>query len=440
MKWLISILFLTATLTVEAQIDSMLVRVPPPAVTNSAAHTNMGNGVILWINDTNNSVQISISAPSMLAISNFMFNTFPSLAQVTNIAYSTTNGYSTIVYSNPGAFYPMNNPSNYISISGGGGSAAQVLDYITPLGTNMLVASQATNYWWDFGRSNQFGAITYFTINTVSNVNFIGLTNGHPWELLTVDVVAGAALQVTWPTNAFSVIDTNGLYLVNTMWGLTLSNGSHFVMSIWTNATTVEPLWRVIGPSSVSYNLTPTNLYYPLNSNPAGYIAPTNPAVDGYVVSATGDKSKWIANPASTGGNILPYYSSSTLIFTAGGNTTYIFDLSRAPVQKCQIQANAAGGAAHFGIVNFQANTSQHETYKLYVTCAGTNTLIDWLTPSSGATTLMPLWDAPGANGVAVSTLLLTNQMYLFTVDHIGGQTNYAIRYDVGTNGVVPAL
>lgn len=383
-----TITFFTNTLT-----SAVSVRVPY-TVETAPTQTNVVNGLVDWLNLSAATHLVNPNAP---AWANFL-------------TLVSTNVSSNIVAS---------------------------LNYVTPLGAQISPASQLTNYWLDFGLTNQFGAVTYQSIATSANVNFIGVTNAvKEGPLLSVDVFAtNGPVLVTMPTNWFP-FSTNGLYLLGSFWALNLSNHSEFRITMKSNVVSLSTLWTVTGPSSVPAIGSGTNQFYPINGNPANYlIAPTNSRTDGYVVQATGGDSKWAANGlVGSGLNIWPNYSGSVLIFAVGGTASYGFDLSRAPSQKVQINATAPSGTAIFYLQNFQETASQYGVYYLTITCSGTNTQISWLDPSTGGTPYRATWMSQDGSITNAPSLIQTNQAIIVTLRHFGGQTNYAASYLIGTN------
>jgi hypothetical protein len=142
------------------------------------------------------------------------------------------------------------NADSYSITNLGGLSGTVTSNYVGKVNrvpTTLSAASQATNFILDCGLTNTYGNVNYASINADTNVHFVAISNSVFGSLLSVNVVAtNANRTMSWPTNLFPRLNTNGLTLSGTNWYFTLTNGNELRLSFHTNIT-YSILWTTVG-------------------------------------------------------------------------------------------------------------------------------------------------------------------------------------------------
>lgn len=308
----------------------------------------------------------------------------------------------------------------------GSGSLLNSSNYVNKIGVEIFSASNSTNYWWDFGLTNDAGPIVYQTVFATNNVNFLGVTNVRQWAQISMNVVARSADRtISIPTN-LPHLNTNGLQIGGSTYRLVLTNGNEFRITIQSNIT-LSTIWTCFGQGFGG----PTNgLAPPTNFPTDGYsihatgpnskwspdLNLTNSRVTGYIPYATGADAKWDSPPAAGGSNnvLQSLFSYPVTYIHNGGN--YDFPLFFANFGNVIVSTWQSDGSTTLQVStrpNSWASTSanQLETHRLILIGSGSN--------NTALTFDGIFMDA------AAPTNLATNEVYDITISHIGGQTNW---------------
>lgn len=379
------------------------VRVPKSAVTSPGEKTNIASGLITWISSNEATNQVPLTAPA----------------------------FALFV---PGGV-------------GGGGSGVGT-NYVTPTGTASYPDTLGTNFWWDMGLTNAYGPIVYRTITATQNVNFLGVTNSRQWGQLSINVVAsGTNRLITVPTN-LPHLNTNGLALMGSRYGIWLTNGNEYRITVQSNST-LSTLWTTFGQGFAG--AASTNVIGATNSPTTGYslhatgldtkwypdLGMTNSRTTGYIPYASGNDAYWGPPPAGGSGSALATltqfaYTVATndiliqyLFFPYFGNIKYSLTGAGTPpagFQRVRFVVPSNGWSA--------TNSNQIETWDLILRGISNNISIFF----EGAAN----WNFLNESGPTFApTNLAPNQIYYITIKHVGGQTNFTARYQTYTNTLV---
>ncbi len=203
----------------------------------------------LWVANSNG-INAVINFPaaeatdfSPLAGSNYV--NFSQLSGSNYASFSQIGGSNYVSFTQLGgsnyASFTQIATSNFLSAPQFTNSIDHIFDGVT----NSAISGSTTNYWLDMGRTNAYGyRARYHSTLTDVNFNIVGVTNAYKWGLISIDVVAGTAMTVTWPTNLFKV-RTNGLTFVDTRYSVAVPAGQIFRATAHSNdAVRIEFLWQ----------------------------------------------------------------------------------------------------------------------------------------------------------------------------------------------------
>lgn len=108
-------------------------------------------------------------------------------------------------------------------------------------------SSSATNYFLlDFGRTNTLGqGLIYASSVATNDVVFTSITNLTQWGLLSLNVVASGANRTIYVPQWPHFI-TNGWFSTNGFYGMVLTNGNEFRLTVQSNLT-LSTTWATFG-------------------------------------------------------------------------------------------------------------------------------------------------------------------------------------------------
>ncbi len=367
---------------------------------------------------------------------------------ITNLAgFAATNMSVTNLVVSNAYFITITGPATNQFGTGSSGSTVGT-NYVTPIGSQIYPDSQGTNFWWNMGLTNAYGPVVYFSITGTNNGNFLGVTNSRQWGLLSVNFVAsGADRLITIPTN-LPHLSTNGLTLMGSRYGFTLTNGNEFRITLESNVT-LSTLWTVIG-QPISQSSFVTNIPSSTNVGTSGYVlhslgasatywAPalgvTNGRSDGNIIYATGtNNAKWAAAPSTgssgTSSSIQTFYKyigsggEPPVVPSTAITQTIFWQLGNAQMLTMN---GVLGGSVTFDDTGFTSTGSTNwETHTLTVICVQSNVPLSY--PSRWIFT------------TAAPNNIYSNGIIVYTFSKVGSQTNTLVRADSTTNNLALSL
>lgn len=305
--------------------------------------------------------------------------------------------------------------------SGGGGLTSS--NYVNKIGV-AIYPTDKTNFWWDFGLTNDAGPIVYQTISATNNVNFLGVTNGFQWGLISVNVTAVSGDRIiSVPTN-LPHFNTNGFTLSGTSYRFTLTNGNEFRISVHSNST-LSTMWATFGQGAGG---STTGSGSGGGDSSSGWSQqPTNTSTTGYVIYASGTNSYWASPPSGGSGGsnsvLQSFYRYNSLTWTGTGTWPIFWQLGDVQA----VNMNGAGGSFTIADAGWKGTTSsQFETHKLILTCRQSSIAVSY------PDTWVFITEAPST--------IYSNQVVLYTLSRVGDKTNILVTAQTSTNSAVSGL